>query len=150
MSKEKFVDFDCFLAEREGREITVRVFGRDCRVPAELPWHYVLKVDAMLHGGAGIPGADNFALLKQMFRPEDFAFITGHPEFRASYVWELIARIWLRAGEEEKAEAPAFKTEDEVRIAETRESGAKKDMSARRRCSRSSRLTSNGNTMSTC
>ena len=132
MAKDKFVDFDRFLAEREKRMTTVRIFGRECRVPAELPWHYVLKVDAMLHGGPAVPGEENLAILKQMFSPEDYEFITGNPEFRASYVWELIARTWLRADGDEPAEkGPVFKTEDEVKIEKTRDGGSKKGRSAR-------------------
>ena len=131
MAKDKFVDFDRFLAEREQRMTTVRIFGRECRVPAELPWHYVLKVDAMLHGGPAVPGEDNLAILKQMFAPEDYDFITNHPDFRAAYVWELIARTWLRAGEEEENRGPEFRTEDDVRIEKTREGAGKKGRSAR-------------------
>ncbi len=128
-----FIDFDRFLAERERRMLTVRIFGRDCQVPAELPWHYVLKVDAMLRGGPNISGADNLAILRQMFSPEDYAFITGHPDFRASYVWELIARTWLRAGdgEPEAGGAPVFRTEDDVKIERTRVQSPKKGPSAR-------------------
>ena len=128
--KDRFVDFDRFLAEREQRMTTVRIFGRDCAVPAELPWHYVLKVDAMLHGGPAVPGEENFAVLKQMFAPEDFAFITEHPEFRASYVWELIARTWLREDADEEM-GPVFRTEDDVRIERTRDGASKKGRSAR-------------------
>ena len=128
--KDRFVDFDRFLAERERRMMIVRIFGRDCAVPAELPWHYVLKVDAMLHGGGAVSGEENFAILKQMFAPEDFAFITEHPEFRASYVWELIARTWLREDADEE-KGPVFRTEDDVKIERTRGGASKKARSAR-------------------
>ena len=132
MPKDKFVDFDRFLAERERRMTTVRIFGRDCRAPAELPWHYVLKVDAMLHGGPAVPGEDNLAILRQMFAPEDYDYITQHPEFRASYVWELIARTWLRDEDDAVTEkGPVFRTEDEVKIKKTRDSAPKKGRSAR-------------------
>ena len=132
MSKDRFVDFDRFLAERERRMITVRIFGRDCRVPLELPWHYVLKVDAMLRGGPAVPGEDNLAILKQMFAPEDYEFITRHSEFRASHVWELIARTWLRAEDDAPAEkGPVFRTEDEVKIERSQGGASKKGRSAR-------------------
>ena len=131
MPKDKFVDFDRFLAEREQRMTTVRIFGRDCKVPAELPWHYVLKVDAMLRGGPAIPGEDNLKLMEQMFAPEDCAYITGHPAFRASLVWELIARTWLRDEEEAQPRGAVFRTEDDLKIERTRESGSKKAGSAR-------------------
>ena len=132
MPKDRFVDFDRFLAEREQRMTTVRIFGRDCRVPVELPWHYVLKVDAMLHGGSNISGEENLAILKQMFAPEDYEFITTHPEFRASYVWELIARTWLRADSDEPADnGPVFRTEDDVKIERTQDGASKKGRSAR-------------------
>ena len=128
----KFVDFDRFLAERERRMISVRIFGRECEVPAELPWHYVLKVDGMLRGGPAVSGGDNLEILKQMFSPEDFAFITGHSEFRASYVWELIARVWLREdGDVDAKKGPVFRTEDELRIERTRDGAKKKERSAR-------------------
>ena len=127
MAKDKFVDFDRFLAEREKRMTTVRIFGRDCKVPAELPWHYVLKVDAMIHGGPAVRGEENLAILKRMFGPEDYAFITQHSEFCASYVWELIAQTWLRAGEDApRDEGSEFKTEDDVKIEKTREGSGKK------------------------
>lgn len=147
---DQLIDFDRFLAEREQQKRIVRIFGRDCPVPSELPWTYVLKVDAMLHGGPRVSGTDNLELLRRMFSPEDYAFIVGHPEFRASYVWELIARTWLRAGDDEgrpKA-GPVFRTEDEVKIEQTRADAPKKERSARSRCSAASRLTSSGNTTS--
>ena len=131
MPKDKFIDFDRFLAEREQRMTTVHIFGRDCKVPAELPWHYVLKVDAMLHGGPAVPGTDNLAILKQMFAPEDYDFITNHPDFRASYVWELIARTWLRAEDEEENRGPVFRTEDDVKVEKTQSGASKKGRSAR-------------------
>ena len=132
MPKDKFIDFDRFLAEREQRLTTVHIFGRDCKVPAELPWHYVLKVDAMLHGGPAVPGTDNLAILKQMFTPEDYDFITQHPEFRASYVWELIARTWLRAEDDAPADkGPVFRTEDDVKVEKTQNGASKKGQSAR-------------------
>ena len=132
MAKDRFIDFDRFLAEREQRMTTVHIYGRDCRVPAELPWHYVLKVDAMLHGGPAVPGTDNLAILKQMFAQEDYEFITQHPEFRASHVWELIARTWLRAEEDSSEDrGPAFHTEDEVKVEKTQDGRSKKGRSAR-------------------
>lgn len=132
MLKNRYIDFDRFLAER-GRQMTVvHIFGRDCRVPVELPWHYVLKVDAMLRGGPAVSGMDNLAVLKQMFAPEDFEFITRHPEFRASHVWELIARTWLRTGEDAPEEkGPVFHTEDDVKVEKTQGGASKKDESAR-------------------
>ena len=127
MARDKYVDFDRFLAEREQRMITVHIFGRDCRVPAELPWHYVLKVDAMLHGGEAVAGAENLAILERMFAAEDYAFITQHPNFCASYVWELIARTWLRVeGDEFGDKGPVFRTEDDVKIEKTKENAGKK------------------------
>ena len=132
MAKDRFVDFDRFLAEREQQMTTVRIFGRDCRVPAELPWHYVLKLEAMRQGGTRMDGAEHLALLEQMFTPEDHAFITQHPEFRASLVMELIARTWLRAGEDAQEEkGPVFRTEDDVKVEETQAGASKKGGSAR-------------------
>ena len=55
-----------------------------------------------------------------------------HPEFRASYVRELIARTWLRADAQDSAEpGPVFRTEDDVKIEKTRENAGKKGRSAR-------------------
>ena len=31
----KTLDFDHFIAERENAKMTIRIFGRDCVVPAE-------------------------------------------------------------------------------------------------------------------
>ena len=38
-------DFDRFMAEREDGRMRLRILGRDCEVPRELPWHYMLKVE---------------------------------------------------------------------------------------------------------
>lgn len=126
-----FKDFDAFLAEREERKITVRIFGRDCKIPAEMPWTYMLKVERMLKGGESIRGEDNIAMVKSMLAPTDFEYVTGHPDFRASMFWELIAFAYLRADENVQAKGSVFKTEDEVKIAETRDKSAKKSKSAR-------------------
>lgn len=123
---KKHLDFDQFLAEREDRTMIVRVFGRDCEVPVELPWAYVLKVQGMLKGQISISGEENMKLLAQMFAPEDFQYITEHPEFRASYVWELIAYTWMRGDEDKKPKGPVFKTEDDVKIEQTQAGAAKK------------------------
>ncbi len=123
-------DFDRFISEREDKKMTVRVFGRECKVPSELPWHYVMKVEALLHKGVTIPGEENFKLLKQMFSDEDYKYITEHPDFRPSYVWELIAFTWLRQNEDEKPaqKVHEFRTEDDMRIDKTRGgSGEKKE-----------------------
>lgn len=121
-------DFDRFISEREQISITVRVFGRECKVPSELPWHYVMKVEDLLHKGKTISGEDNFKLLQQMFSKEDYEYITNHPEFRPSYVWELIAFTWLRSTPEDTSgpKTPVFKTEDEVKIEQTRNGAEKK------------------------
>lgn len=117
-------DFDQFLAEKEDRRMRVRIFGRDCEVPLELPYYYVLKIEAMVKEGRNIQGDENMTLLRQMFQPEDFAFITQHPQFKASTVWELIAYTWLNESQE-TAKEPQFKTEDDLKIAQT-QGGSKK------------------------
>ena len=123
----KTLDFDRFLSERENATMTIRVFGRDCTVPAELPFDYMLKIERMVRDKVAITGEENFMLLRQMFSSDDFEYIVHHPEFRASYVWELIAFAWLRAEiEEQKPSEPVFKTEDEVKIEETKARSAKK------------------------
>ncbi len=122
---KRHVDFDRFLAEREDRTMTVRVFGRDCEVPVELPWVYVLKIQEMLSGKIQISGEENMKLLQQMFSRDDFEFIVSHPEFRYSYVWELIAYTWLRADAPEKPSEPVFRTEDDIKVEQT-QAGAKK------------------------
>ena len=123
---KKHVDFDQFLAEREDRTMTVRVFGRECEVPVELPWAYVLKIQGMIRGQLQISGEENMNLLRQMFSAEDFAYITGHPEFRISYVWDLIAYTWLSAEDEKKPAEPVFRTEDDVKIEQTQAGAEKK------------------------
>lgn len=123
----KTLDFDRFLSERENVTMTIRVFGRDCIVPAELPFDYMLKIERMVRDKVAITGEENFMLLRQMFSSDDFEYIVHHPEFRASYVWELIAFAWLRAEkEEQKPSEPVFKTEDDVKIEETKARSAKK------------------------
>ena len=152
-------DFDRFLAEREQPRMTVRILGRDCEVPRELPWVYMLKVERMLRTGEPIPGEDNVALVRRVLSKEDFEYVTGHPDFRASWFWELIAFAWLRAGEPDSGRAdaggpdsggPVFRNEDDVRAAQTRASRRKRRRSARSSCGRTSRLTSSGSTASTC
>lgn len=119
-------DFDRFIAEREDKKITVRIFGRDIHVPAELPWHYVMKVERMFREKSPISGEDNANLIRQMLSPDDYKFVTEHPDFRASYFWELIAFTWLRNEEAEKPKTPVFKTEDEVKVEETQKNSSKK------------------------
>lgn len=126
--KNAIKDFDRFIAEKEGAKMTVRILGRDIEVPSELPWHYVMKVERFLKGGEGISGAENIALLKQMLKPEDYEYITNHPEFRASWFWDLIAYTWLRA-EDAPAKEPEFKSEDDVKVEASKP--AKKKESAR-------------------
>ena len=123
-------DFDRFMAEREQKPMAVRILGRDCLVPRELPWSYMLKVERMLKTGEPIPGEENIALLKRVLSPEDYAYVTGHPDFRASWFWEIIAFAWLRA-EPEGAPKRGFVTEDDVRVERTRASRPKKRRSAR-------------------
>ena len=112
--------------------MAVRVFGRECLVPKELPWHYVMKVEAMVRGRGGISGEENMRLFQQMFSEDDCRYILNHPEFRASTVWELIAYTWLRGDGADQAPQPAFKTEDDVKIAASKGGkSAKKAPSAR-------------------
>lgn len=119
-------DFDRFIAEREDKKITVRIFGRNIQVPAELPWHYVMKVERMFREKSPISGEDNANLIRQMLSPDDYKFVTEHPDFRASYFWELIAFTWLRNEKAEKPKTPVFKTEDEVKVEETQKNSSKK------------------------
>lgn len=124
---KKVKDFDQFLAEREDRTMVVRVFERDCEVPVELPWLYMLKIEGMIKKKISISGQDNMGLLSQMFAQEDFQFITTHPEFRASNVWELIAYTWLNIGnKDEQSAEPVFKTEDDVKVEDTKAGAPKK------------------------
>ena len=143
-------DFDRFMAERAGDRMTVRILGRDCRVPRELPWHYMLRVERMIRTGDPIPGEENMAMLRRMLLPEDYEYVTSHPDFRASWFWEIIAFAWLRADEGPSARDGGFQCEDDVRVERTREDRPKKTRSARSSCGRTSRLTSRGSTASTC
>lgn len=127
------LDFDRFLAEKEQDTKTITIFGRECEVPAELPWYYVMKVERMIRYKKPITGQENINLLRQMFKPDDFQFITHHAKFRASNVWELISFAWLTATKDEaKPSEPVFRTEDEVKIEETRaKNGSKNSESVR-------------------
>ena len=110
-------DFDRFMAEREAPEMCLRILGRDCRVPRELPWSYMLKVERMLRTGEPVGGEDNIALIRQVLSPEDYEYLTHHPSFRASWFWEIIAFGWLR--DDETEERPGFVTEDDVKVRRT-------------------------------
>ena len=109
-------DFDRFMAEREDEKLCLRILGRDCMVPRELPWSYMLRVERMLRTGEAVSGEENIALLRQVLSPEDFDYLTRHPAFKASWFWEIIAFGWLRADETEK---PGFVTEDDLKIKST-------------------------------
>ena len=124
-------DFDRFMAERAGEKMTVRILGRDCRVPRELPWHYMLRVERMLKTGEPIPGEENMAMLRRMLSGEDYAYVTSHPDFKASWFWEIIAFAWLRPDGDAGARRDGFRCEDDVRVARTREDCPKKTRSAR-------------------
>ena len=122
-------DFDRFMAERGGRSMKLRVLGRVIDVPSELPWWYVMKVERLLKEGVPIPGEENAALLRQLLQAEDYEYVVHHPEFRASWFWEIIAFGWLR-DEGEAPAKPGFRTEDDVKVARTREDAAKNGSSA--------------------
>ena len=113
-------DFDRFMAEREDARMAVKVLGREISVPRELPWYYMLKVDRLVRSGEPISGEDNERLLRQVLSKEDYDYLTGHPSFRASWFWEIIAFGWLRDGDEARAE-PVFRTEDDMKVRETAE-----------------------------
>ena len=127
-----YKDFDQFLAEREDKTMIITVFGRQCEVPIELPWLYMMKIERFVKSKIPISGEENMALLSQMFKPDDYKYIVEHPEFRASNIWDLIAFAWLNVGDEEKRpEGPVFRTEDDVKIEKTRANSPKKRKSAR-------------------
>ena len=117
-------DFDRFLREREGGGMRLKVLGREIEAPSELPWWYVLKVERLLKAGTPISGEENAALLRQLLKEEDYDYIVHHPEFRASWFWEIIAFGWLRGGEARDG-APEFRTEDELKVEQTREGRGK-------------------------
>ena len=123
-------DFDRYLAEREDSKMTLHIFGRDCLVPRELPFSYTLKVERMLRGGEPITGKENMELLKRLLTEDDYEYVTTHPEFRASYFWEIIAFGWLRQDKPQKKQGE-FRTEDDVRVEASRAGAAKKNPSAR-------------------
>ena len=131
---KQILDFDAFLAESEDKTKIIRIFGRDCEVPVELPFTYVLKIEAMLKGkGKRITGEENIALLKRMFRPQDISYIMNHPKFHASDVWNLIAFAWLQGNADapEEPQDPVFHTEDDLKAEQTRAKTPKKRRSAR-------------------
>ena len=119
-----------YLAEREDSKMTLHIFGRDCLVPRELPFSYTLKVERMLRGGEPITGKENMELLKRLLTEDDYEYVTTHPEFRASYFWEIIASGWLRQDKPQKKQGE-FKTEDDLRVEASKVDAAKKNQSAR-------------------
>ena len=118
-------DFDRFMAERGEEKMEIVILGRACEVPRELPWSYMLKVERLLRTGEPIPGEENIALVKRILKPEDYAYVTNHPSFRASWFWELIAWAWLRG--DEPREERGFRTEDDLRVARTRAARPKEE-----------------------
>ena len=116
-------DFDRFMAEREDARMAVKVLGREISVPRELPWYYMLKVDRLVRSGEPISGEDNERLLRQVLSKEDYEYLTGHPSFRASWFWEIIAFTWLRS--DEKKPGDSFTTEDDERVRRTRDGRGK-------------------------
>ena len=116
-------DFDRFMAEREDGRMAVKVLGREISVPRELPWYYMLKVDRLVRSGEPISGEDNERLLRQVLSKEDYDYLTGHPSFRASWFWEIIAFTWLRS--DEKKPGDGFTTEDDERVRRTRDGRGK-------------------------
>ena len=116
-------DFDRFMAEREDARMAVKVLGREISVPRELPWYYMLKVDRLVRSGEPISGEDNERLLRQVLSKEDYDYLTGHPSFRASWFWEIIAFTWLRS--DEKKPGDGFTTEDDERVRRTRDGRGK-------------------------
>ena len=116
-------DFDRFMAEREDARMAVKVLGREISVPRELPWYYMLKVDRLVRSGGPISGEDNEKLLRQVLSKEDYDYLTGHPSFRASWFWEIIAFTWLRS--DEKKPGDGFTTEDDERVRRTRDGRGK-------------------------
>ena len=116
-------DFDRFMAEREDDRMAVKVLGREISVPRELPWYYMLKVDRLVRSGEPISGEDNEKLLRQVLSKADYDYLTGHPSFKASWFWEIIAFTWLRSDEEKSGDG--FTTEDEERVRRTRDGRGK-------------------------
>ena len=116
-------DFDRFMAESEDARMAVKVLGREISVPRELPWYYMLKVDRLVRSGEPISGEDNERLLRQVLSKEDYDYLTGHPSFRASWFWEIIAFTWLRS--DEKKPGDGFTTEDDERVRRTRDGRGK-------------------------
>ena len=74
-------------------------------------------------------GETNYALLKQLLSEDDFAYVTGHPEFRMRNVWDIIVFAWLTPDDSEEKTA-GFVSEDEVRVKKSRRA-SKKEPSAR-------------------
>lgn len=118
----KTKDFDRFMEEREDVKMDIVIFGRHCKVPMELPWDYVLKVERMFRTGESISGQENIDMLKRLLSEEDFEYVTTHPDFRASYFWEIIAYGWLRDDQKDKkSAAPSFRTEDDIKVERSRD-----------------------------
>lgn len=127
-------NWDRFAAEREKKEIEVTIYGRKITVPAELPWYYVMKVQATLNGDSeGITPDENRQLVKDMLKPDDYEFITNHPDFKAATFFDFIAFVWLNNDDEDEEESkePKFETEDDVKVAETQNAKPKNAGSAR-------------------
>lgn len=111
----KFIDFDKYMAER-GQELkTVRIFGRDCDVPQEVPFDYMMTMLKLSAEEQGMTASANIRLLQQMFKQDDYEFITTHPSFKLSDVHALVRKIWLESDDDE-ADEPDEITEDNLAI----------------------------------
>ncbi len=127
---KEYKDFDAFIAEKEKQTKTLHILGRDCEVPLELPWWYVVKVDRMRIGGEPISGEENIEMLKYLLKPEDYEYVVNHKDFKASYFWQIIAYGWLMEEPKKKKKGGGFKTEDDVRVEKSKDESAKKSQSA--------------------
>lgn len=121
-----YVDFDKFLSEREKETKTVKIFGRKCKVLADLPFIYMMKAIALSKEGKRPTATMNLDVLKHMFAPDDFEYISTHFEFTLPAIRAIIEKIWMSDDEEESNE-PEEITEDDLAI---QNSGIKKPKKA--------------------
>ena len=111
----RYIDYDKYYAEREHETTTVRIFGRDCEVPVELPFDYMMKLIKLSQEEKGASTSENLKLLSQMFKPDDYKHITTNPKFKVSDVHALVRVVWLETPDDDDGEAEEV-TEDSLII----------------------------------
>lgn len=70
---EKYFDFDAAMAEKSGKTMTVKAFGKKYQLPGQLPFDLVLKISRKYKEGAEEMSEDDVTeMAYQLFGKEAF------------------------------------------------------------------------------